>query len=135
MQVPQTVKIAGVPGHAIEISDSCSDIIWADLGAPKQEFLRAEHRAALSVLVLVAVDSAFTVISGLRSQAPRWMRRSCLEWAFRFAHEPYQLWPRIFIDGPLCLAVLLAHRVGLGHLHADVAEGPAWHARPLKGEW
>ena len=44
--------------------------------------------------VLVGVGAAFDFISGHKSQAPRWIQRSGLEWLFRLATEPRRLWPR-----------------------------------------
>lgn len=39
--------------------------------------------------------------AGLKPQAPRWMQRSGLEWAFRLACEPRRLWRRYLINNPL----------------------------------
>ena len=44
--------------------------------------------------LLVGVGAAFDFHAGLVSQAPPWMQRSGLEWAYRLSREPRRLWPR-----------------------------------------
>jgi N-acetylglucosaminyldiphosphoundecaprenol N-acetyl-beta-D-mannosaminyltransferase len=73
---------------------SGADIIWVGLGAPRQEFWMAEHVERIGRSILVGVGAAFDFLSGEKPQAPRWMQRAGFEWLFRFAHEPYRLWPR-----------------------------------------
>ena len=67
----------------------------------------AEHRDRLVAPVLAGVGYAFDVHSGVKRQAPRWMRRAGLEWAFRLTQEPRRLWPRVLIEGPLFARALL----------------------------
>jgi UDP-N-acetyl-D-mannosaminuronic acid transferase (WecB/TagA/CpsF family) len=38
--------------------------------------------------------AAFDFLIGTKRQAPRWMQRSSLEWAYRLASEPRRLWRR-----------------------------------------
>jgi N-acetylglucosaminyldiphosphoundecaprenol N-acetyl-beta-D-mannosaminyltransferase len=90
------------------INQSGADIVWVGLGAPKQELWMADHRALLAAPVLLGVGYAFDVHSGTKAQAPRWMQRSGLEWAFRFSKEPFRLWPRIVVDGPVALLAFLS---------------------------
>jgi N-acetylglucosaminyldiphosphoundecaprenol N-acetyl-beta-D-mannosaminyltransferase len=51
-------------------------------------------RPKLSAPLLVGVGAAFDFHAGLLPQAPRWMQRSGLEWAYRLAREPRRLWRR-----------------------------------------
>ena len=60
----------------------------------------AAHRAALDAPALVGVGAAFDFHAGLKRQAPRWMQRSGLEWAFRLAVEPQRLWRRYLRNNP-----------------------------------
>jgi len=76
-----------------DIRSAEADIIWVGLGTPKQDRWAAELCTELPV-VAVAVGAAFDFIAGTKPQAPLWMRRSGLEWAFRLGCEPRRLWRR-----------------------------------------
>ena len=52
----------------------------------------------------LAVGAAFDFHAGLLRQAPRWMQRAGLEWAFRLAVEPRRLWRRYAKAVPRFLA-------------------------------
>jgi N-acetylglucosaminyldiphosphoundecaprenol N-acetyl-beta-D-mannosaminyltransferase len=75
------------------IAASGADVVWVGLGAPKQERWMAAHCAHLGS-VLIGIGAAFDFLSGRKRQAPRWMMRAGLEWAFRLAQEPVRLAPR-----------------------------------------
>ena len=77
------------------------DVVWVGLSTPKQERWMAAHRARLHAPVLVGVGAAFDFHAGLKRQAPRWMQRGGLEWAFRLATEPRRLGPRYLVNNPL----------------------------------
>jgi N-acetylglucosaminyldiphosphoundecaprenol N-acetyl-beta-D-mannosaminyltransferase len=55
------------------------------------------HRGLLDVPVIIGVGAAFDFLSGVKPQAPVWMQRGGLEWAFRLWHEPRRLWRRYLI--------------------------------------
>ena len=57
-------------------------------------------RSRLEAPLLVGVGAAFDFHTGRIAQAPRWMQRSGLEWAFRLAAEPRRLWRRYLIYNP-----------------------------------
>jgi len=40
------------------------------------------------------VGAAFDFVAGAKRQAPAWIQRSGLEWAFRLVTEPGRLWRR-----------------------------------------
>jgi N-acetylglucosaminyldiphosphoundecaprenol N-acetyl-beta-D-mannosaminyltransferase len=73
------------------IEESGADCVWVGLGSPKQEHWLAEHRARLSVPLLLAVGAAFDFHSGTKRRAPRLMQRTGTEWLFRLASEPRRL--------------------------------------------
>ena len=60
----------------------------------------ASHVGRVSAPVLVGVGAAFDFHAGLKKQAPRWMQRSGLEWAFRLMTEPRRLWKRYARNNP-----------------------------------
>lgn len=56
----------------------------------------ARMRPLLDASVLIGVGAAFDFHVGDLKQAPLWMQRSGLEWAFRLMMEPRRLWRRYF---------------------------------------
>ena len=58
----------------------------------------------LTAPALIAVGAAFDFHVGLLRQAPRWMQRSGLEWAFRLIQEPRRLAYRYLVYNPLFVA-------------------------------
>lgn len=73
------------------INASGADVVWVGLGTPKQDQWMNLYRSHLRASLLVGVGAAFDFLSGNKPQAPYWMQRSGLEWAFRFATEPRRL--------------------------------------------
>jgi N-acetylglucosaminyldiphosphoundecaprenol N-acetyl-beta-D-mannosaminyltransferase len=93
------------------INASAADIIWVGLSTPKQELWMARHRNRLSAPVLIGVGAAFDFHAGLVRQAPRWLQRSGLEWAFRIAMEPRRLAKRYLRNNPGFLALLAVEKL------------------------
>ena len=92
--------------HAVveEINRSGADVVWCGIGVPKQEKWMARMRPRLDAPVLIGVGAAFDFHAGLVPQAPDWMQRFGLEWAFRLAHEPRRLWKRYLRYNPRFVA-------------------------------
>ncbi|GJG87397.1 UDP-N-acetyl-D-mannosaminuronic acid transferase [Gemmatimonadetes bacterium T265] len=90
------------------------DVVWVGLSTPKQERWMAAHRARLDAPVLVGVGAAFDFHAGRKRQAPRWMQRSGLEWAFRFASEPRRLGRRYLVNNPLFVWHVARQLLGRG---------------------
>jgi N-acetylglucosaminyldiphosphoundecaprenol N-acetyl-beta-D-mannosaminyltransferase len=63
------------------------------MGFPRQEKFILRHLAGLGVKVAVAEGGSFSFMSGATSRAPRWMRRTGLEWLFRLLRQPWR-WRR-----------------------------------------
>lgn len=76
------------------IDASGAQVVWVGTGQPKQERWMARMRPRLSASLLVGVGAAFDFHAGLVPQAPTWMQRSGLEWAYRLSREPRRLWRR-----------------------------------------
>ena len=66
-----------------------------------------QMRPRLQAPLLVGVGAAFDFHAGLISQAPPWMQRSGLEWAYRLSREPRRLWRRYARYNPLFVAGFL----------------------------
>jgi N-acetylglucosaminyldiphosphoundecaprenol N-acetyl-beta-D-mannosaminyltransferase len=89
---------------AAEINDSGAQVVWVGIGQPKQETWMSAMRPHLAAPVLVGVGAAFDFHAGLVPQAPPWMGRHGLEWAYRLAREPRRLWRRYLRYNPLFVA-------------------------------
>lgn len=89
-----------------EIASSGARWLFVSLGCPKQEKWVLAHRGRIPA-VMLAVGAAFDFISGSKLQAPRWMMRTGLEWAFRLATEPRRLAGRYFKNIPRFIVLLV----------------------------
>lgn len=95
------------------INATGADIVWVGLSTPKQELWMARHRHHLSAPVMIGVGAAFDFLAGLVRQAPRWVQRSGLEWAYRTAMEPRRLAGRYLRNNPAFLVSLAAEKLGI----------------------
>jgi N-acetylglucosaminyldiphosphoundecaprenol N-acetyl-beta-D-mannosaminyltransferase len=89
---------------AARINASGAAVVWVGTGQPRQERWMHEMRPRLEPALLVGVGAAFDFHAGLVSQAPRWMQRSGLEWAYRLSREPRRLWRRYARHNPRFVA-------------------------------
>ena len=85
---------------AERIERSGAQVVWVGTGQPRQELWMARMRERLSAPVLVGVGAAFDFHAGLVRQAPPWMGRNGLEWAYRLSREPRRLWRRYARQNP-----------------------------------
>lgn len=74
-----------------DITRTKPDIVWVGLSTPKQERLMADLVRDLNGPTLIGVGAAFDFHTGRVRQAPVWMQRRGLEWAFRLKAEPRRL--------------------------------------------
>jgi len=99
-----------------DINASGADVVWVGTGQPKQEKWMAAMRDRLDAPLLAGVGAAFDFHAGIVPQAPSWMQRVGLEWAYRLAREPRRLWRRYARYNPRFVAGFLrqylAHRRG-----------------------
>jgi exopolysaccharide biosynthesis WecB/TagA/CpsF family protein len=95
-----------------DVRASGASIVFCGLGCPRQEVWTYEYREALGVPV-IAVGAAFDFIAGTVRQAPSFLQRHGLEWAFRLASEPGRLWRRYLFLNPRYLALLAAQKLGV----------------------
>ena len=72
----------------------------------------ARLRDRLDAPVLIGVGAAFDFHAGLVPQAPDWMQRLGLEWAYRLAQEPRRLWKRYARYNPLFVLGFARQYVG-----------------------
>jgi N-acetylglucosaminyldiphosphoundecaprenol N-acetyl-beta-D-mannosaminyltransferase len=91
------------------IVDSGATLVWVGLGTPKQD-LEARRLADSIPVLALAVGAAFDFVAGTKAQAPVWMQRSGLEWAFRFGTEPRRLARRYLWGNPRFVAAAIRCR-------------------------
>lgn len=72
--------------------------VFFGVGAPKSEIWTDRHRADLGDCYVFNAGAALDFACGVRRRAPSWMRRTGLEWTWRFAQEPNRLFKRYFVD-------------------------------------
>lgn len=101
--------------HVARINQASPDIVWIGLGTPKQEEWMADHRGRLTASVLIGVGAAFDMHAGVVPQAPHFLQKIGLEWAFRLCAEPRRLWRRYLRNNPQFIADILAQKMGLRH--------------------
>lgn len=94
-----------------QIGQARADLVWVGLGTGKQERWMADHLGKIAAPMMVGVGTAFDLLSGRKSQAPRWMQRSGLEWLYRLTSEPGRLWRR-YIEYPWFIALVVAQLAG-----------------------
>jgi N-acetylglucosaminyldiphosphoundecaprenol N-acetyl-beta-D-mannosaminyltransferase len=95
------------------INASGADIVWVGLSTPKQERWMARFRSRLTAPVLIGVGAAFDFHAGLKKQAPLWMQRNGLEWAFRMMTEPRRLAGRYLRNNPRFVLRIAQQKLGL----------------------
>ena len=82
-----------------QIHESGARILFIGLNTPKQDYWMAAHKGRVRA-VMIGVGAAFDFLAGTKPQAPRWMMRIGMEWAFRLATEPRRLWKRYLKHNP-----------------------------------
>ncbi|MFP5333822.1 MAG: WecB/TagA/CpsF family glycosyltransferase [Actinomycetes bacterium] len=82
------------------VRSTCTDVLWIGIGTPKQDYAVSELAKRTDVPV-VPIGAAFDFYSGVAREAPRWLRGTGFEWAFRLASEPRRLWRRYLVETPL----------------------------------
>ncbi len=93
--------------HQLERQDV--RLLFLALGVPKQDELAVSLRERLPRVVIIGVGGTFEILGPQGARAPRWMRRSGLEWFYRFVREPGRLWRRYFLQYPAGIRYLLTH--------------------------
>ena len=70
------------------INRSGAAMLFAALGAPKQEKWLAKYREQLGPCLLMGIGGSFDVLAGKVQRAPKWMQDAKLEWFFRLVKQP-----------------------------------------------
>src|SRR5579871_2101507 len=81
------------------------DILFVGLGAPAQELWVHAQWDRLDARVAICCGAAIDYAAGVRRRAPVWMRRTGLEWLWRFGAEPRRLWHRYMVLNAVFLGI------------------------------
>ncbi len=121
-EAPPFAPVGDAPDESTvqQLNAAGAHVIWVGLGSPKQDVWMMRYRPALTAPLLIGVGAAFDFIAGTKRQAPPWMRRSGLEWAFRLAQEPGRLWQRYLVYN-----ARFVWRIARHHLFQGVRRGGA----------
>lgn len=89
------------------IRDSGASLIWVGLGCPKQERWIARFKDRLPPGVYFGIGAAFAFHANRVRQAPAFLQKIGMEWAFRMLTEPRRLFRRYLVNNSLFLWYLL----------------------------
>jgi exopolysaccharide biosynthesis WecB/TagA/CpsF family protein len=84
-----------------EVASLKAHILLVALGVPKQEEWIHSNLTRLPGCVAIGVGGLLDFVSGRIPRAPRWMRKTGLEWCFRLWCEPIRLFKRYILGNPL----------------------------------
>ena len=93
-----------------EINLSGAKIVFVSLGCPKQERWMASMRGHVNA-VMIGIGAALPVLTGIRTRAPKWMRKAGLEWFYRFLQEPGRLWKRYLVTNCIFIYLILREKI------------------------
>jgi N-acetylglucosaminyldiphosphoundecaprenol N-acetyl-beta-D-mannosaminyltransferase len=76
------------------INSAAPDFVWVALAGGRMEQWIIGNQTRYQRGVFLAVGDAFTLLSGRRPFAPKWMQKLGMTWLFRLLSEPARLGPR-----------------------------------------
>jgi N-acetylglucosaminyldiphosphoundecaprenol N-acetyl-beta-D-mannosaminyltransferase len=106
-------------GFIAQVKEANPDIIWVGLSTPKQERFMARYLDRLEVKLMVGVGAAFDIHTGEIRDAPKWMKRSGIQWVHRLIQEPRRLWKRYLINNPKFVWKVSLQLLGLLNFDKD----------------
>lgn len=92
-----------------EINASGARVVFVAFGVPMQDVWLARVRHRLHAPVVLGVGGLLDFVSGRIPRAPEWMRKSGLEWLYRFKCEPRRMWKRYLIGNVAFIARSVLH--------------------------
>ena len=93
-----------------EVAAATPDILFVALETPAKELFLARNRERLAVPFVMGVGGSFDVLAGERRRAPRWMRRTGLEWLFRLLQDPRRLARRYVVGNAQFIWLVVRER-------------------------
>jgi N-acetylglucosaminyldiphosphoundecaprenol N-acetyl-beta-D-mannosaminyltransferase len=74
-----------------KIFDSKADLVFAGLGAGRQEKWLSNHLVELGARVAMGIGGSLDIWAGEKKRAPKWVQRIGKEWVYRLVLEPWRL--------------------------------------------
>jgi len=93
------------------INNADPDFVWVALPGGRMEKWIVDNQDRYHRGVFLAVGDAFTLLSGKRPFAPKWMQRLGLTWLYRMLAEPRRLGPRYLRYNSLFVYYLLRDKI------------------------
>ena len=88
------------------IKSAKADLLFVAISSPKKENFLARYQAEMKIPFAMGVGGTLDVAVGNIKRAPLWMRKSGLEWFYRFLQEPRRMFKRYFTDDLAFLGLL-----------------------------
>jgi N-acetylglucosaminyldiphosphoundecaprenol N-acetyl-beta-D-mannosaminyltransferase len=101
------------------IAETKPDVLWVGLSTPKQERFMSHYQHKLGVKLMAGVGAAFDIHTGRIRDAPRWMKKSGLQWLHRLVQDPRRLWRRYCINNPRFVWNIGLQSLGLRRFRID----------------
>ena len=95
------------------VSATKPDVIWVGLSTPQKEQFMARYLGRLDASLMIGVGAAFDIHAGKVADAPRWLKRSGMQWFYRLCQEPRRLWKRYLVNNPRFLWNFTLQLLGL----------------------
>lgn len=92
-----------------EVMTTAPDLLLVAMGSPLQERFLSGLPVGAGPRVRLGVGGGFDVHSGVKRDAPTWIRGSGMEWLWRSAQSP-RLLPRYLVRNPWFVAAVLRER-------------------------
>lgn len=104
------------PAVIADINRSNADVVWVGLGKPKEVLFCDRYRNAIRAGWVVTAGGCYNYVTGDYKRAPKWMQRAGLEWLYRMASNPRQLFWRYIVTTPHAIFLVLTRtkRAGSG---------------------
>jgi len=89
-------------------------ILMVGMSSPMKERFLESNAQRLGVPACIGIGGAIDIFAGVHKLAPSWMRKACLEWAYRVWQEPRRLLKRYLISNARFVLLVLEYLTGVG---------------------
>ena len=79
------------------IRKSSPNIILLSMEFPYQEYWINENKSFFDGSVVLSIDDAFEILSGLKKKSPDWINLRGLNWFWKIIKNPFRIWDVILI--------------------------------------
>lgn len=104
------------------VAEARNDFVFLAIGSPQSEkiaYLLSKDERATGICL--CIGAALEFLTGMKKRAPKWMRRTGIEWAHRLMSDPGRLWRRYLFS------VLPLLRMAAGEIFRNRTSGRSRH--------